>query len=234
MDKGKYVKKYWLIIVALIPFLILTVFYFYTKEAREDLSTMKYPRKMYPVGIDTVNLGAGKYRVDSVYYAINNFNFVNQYNQEITKEVLHDKIIVANFFSVNNTTVSPKISQQLARIQSEMIRDDRVVLLSFTTEPLTDSISVLKQYAQQYGAIPGKWHFLNGSEEQIVNLANDELKLAKQMKKSLESSEDIINAKQLILLDPNWNIRGYYDGSSENKVNILMGDILLLQKEFKR
>lgn len=233
MDKEKYVKKYWLIIVALIPFLILTVFYFYTKEAREDLSTMKYPRKMYPVGIDTVNLGAGKYRVDSVYYAISNFNFTNQYNQVVDKAILHDKIIVANFFNTNCAECS-KISEQLARLQSEMIRDDRVVLLSFTTEPLTDSISVLKQYAQQYGAIPGKWHFLNGSEEQIVNLANDELKLAKQMKKSLESSEDIINAKQLILLDPNWNIRGYYDGSSENKVNILMGDILLLQKEFKR
>lgn len=233
MDKEKYVKKYWLIIVALIPFLILAVFYFYTKEAREDLSTMKYPKKMYPVGTDTVNLGAGKYRVDSVHYAIGDFNFINQYNQVIDKAVLHDKIIVANFFNTNCTECS-KISEQLARLQSEMIRDDRVVLLSFTTEPLIDSIPVLKQYAQQYGAIPGKWHLLNGSEEQIIKMANDELKLALQYGRRLENGKEIIDTKKLILLDPNWNIRGYYDGSLENKVNILMGDILLLQTEFKR
>lgn len=225
MDKNPILKKYWILLVASIPFLILAIFYFYTKGAREDLSSMRYPRKMYPVGIDSTNLGANKYKTDSTYYTIKDFDFVNQYNQSISKKTLNDKIIVANFFKLQCTDGCNIISEQLARVQSKMIRDDKIIILSFSTDQLNDTIPELKLYADKFGAIPGKWHFLRGKENQILQIAKSEFKL---------EEIEVETSKKLILIDPDWNIRGYYDGTSENKVNILMGDILLLLNEYKR
>lgn len=234
MNKNSKSIKYWLLAVASIPFIILAVFYVYTKDARADLSKMKYPRKMYATGVDSVKVSGNKYAVDSTYHTIKDFDLVNQYNQSVSKATLHDKIIVANFFFTSCPTICPKMSEQLARVQSKLIRDDRVVILSFTIDPQTDSVAVLKNYAEKYDAVPGKWHFLYGNKEAIYNLAKESFKITAQDSGGNEQHQGFIHSEKLVLVDPNWNIRGYYDGTSENKVNIMMGDILLLLEEFKR
>jgi hypothetical protein len=57
--------KLWVIFIVLIPILLFGLFYLYTKQARTDLETMKYPRKMFSIGLDTITEGTFK-RIDTV------------------------------------------------------------------------------------------------------------------------------------------------------------------------
>ena len=49
-----------------------------------------------------------------------------------------------------------------------------------------------------------------------------------------EKHDGFVHTDRFALVDPNWNIRGYYKGTSENEVNVMLGDVLLLLEEFKR
>ncbi|MEZ4978121.1 MAG: SCO family protein [Chitinophagales bacterium] len=51
------------------------------------------------------------------------------------------------------------MSTQLERVQENFIREDKLVILSFSIDPLRDTPEKLKEYANSYNAVPGKWHF---------------------------------------------------------------------------
>lgn len=226
-------SKQMALFVALLPLLLFGVFYLYTKRARTDVATMVYPEKMFAIGVDTVLTGNFK-TIDSVYHQIPDFTFINQFNQEVSKADLVDKVIVVDFFFTSCPTICPKMSTQLARVQKEFIRDDQVVFLSFTIDPKRDSVAVLKDYAAEYGAVPGKWHFLTGEKEAIYKLAAEGFKLAAHAEGGDESHDGFIHSERLVLIDPDWNIRGFYNGTDIKNVNFMMGDISLIMKEFKR
>lgn len=226
-------SKQMALFVAMLPFLLFGVFYLYTKRARTDVATMVYPDKMFVVGYDTID-NQGYKTLDSLYHTIPDFSFTNQYNQLISKEDLLNKVIVADFFFTSCPTICPKMSTQIARVQDEFIRDDQVVFLSFTIDPKRDSVAVLKQYANDYGAVPGKWHFLTGDKDAIYQLAGEGFKLSAQSEGGEASHDGFVHSERLVLIDPDWNIRGFYNGTDVKDVNFMMGDISLVMKEFKR
>lgn len=227
------VSKEMVLFVTLLPLLLFGVFYLYTKRARTDVATMVYPRKMFSNGVDTVV--AGNYvSIDSVYHEIPDFSLTNQFNQEISKEDFENKVIVVDFFFTSCPTICPKMSEQLSRAQKEFLRDDEVVFLSITIDPKRDSIAVLKQYGLDYGAVPGKWHFLTGDKDEIYKLAGQGFKLSAQDEGGDELHDGFVHSERLVLIDPDWNIRGYYNGTDIRSVNFMMGDISLIMKEYKR
>lgn len=227
-------KKQWGLFVALLPLLLFGLFYLYTKRARADVSTMVYPEKMFPIGTDTVVGDGGFKTLDSVYHVVPDFNFTNQYKQNISKIDLQDKVILVNFFFTSCPSICPKMTAQLARVQSTFIRDDEVVLLSISIDPVRDSVSVLKEFANEYEAVPGKWHFLTGDKEAIYNFAGNGLKLLAQSEGGDQSHDGFVHSDRIVLLDPDWNIRGFYNGTDEKDVNFMMGDVTLIMKEFSR
>lgn len=232
-DTPRGSSKQMALFVALLPLLLFGVFYLYTKRARTDVATMVYPEKMFSIGVDTVVNGTYK-SIDSIYHEIPDFTFTNQYNQLLSKDDLLNKVIVADFFFTSCPSICPKMSEQLARVQKEFIRDDQVVFLSFTIDPKRDSVAVLKQYGTEYGAVPGKWHFLTGDKEAIYKLAGEGFKLSAQADGGEASHDGFVHSDRLVLVDPDWHIRGYYNGTDIKDVNYMMGDISLIMKEFKR
>lgn len=225
--------KLWVLFMVLLPMLLFGLFYLYTKQARTDLETMKYPRKMFPVGVDTITEGSYK-RVDTIYHKIPDFSFTNQYEQTITKAQFPNKILIVDFFFTSCPSICPSMSEQLARVQNQLIRDDRVVIVSYSIDPTRDTPEKLKAYAEDYGAIPGKWQFLTGNKEEIYELALAGYKMSALPEGGDENHDGFVHTDRFALIDPNWNIRGYYKGTSENEVNIMLGDVLLLLEEFER
>ena len=221
------------IFIVLLPLLLFGLFYLYTKQARTDLKTMKYPRKMFAIGIDTITEGAFK-RIDTVYHEIPSFTLTNQYGQTISKDQFRDKILIVDFFFTSCPTICPTMSEQLARVQEQLIRDDRVVIVSFSIDPVRDTPDKLKVYAEEYSAVPGKWQFLTGDKKEIYKLALEGYKMSAFDDGGDDEHDGFVHTDRFALVDPNWNIRGYYKGTSENEVNIMLGDVLLLLEEFKR
>ncbi|MCC6182307.1 MAG: SCO family protein [Bacteroidia bacterium] len=166
---------------------------------------------------------------DTLYHTIQTFTFVNQYHDTITENTIANKIYVADFFFATCQSICPKMSSQMSIVQS-VFKDDRdVLLLSHTVNPMHDTVEVLNAYAQSYGAIKNKWHFLTGAKKQIYDIAYKDY-----LVNALEddgSEEGFLHSELFILIDKQKRIRGIYDGTDSVAVSKLIADIKLLKQE---
>lgn len=218
--------------MAIGPFLLFGAFKMYFRDAQNDLiSSFVYPHKKFPIGLDTVDYNSNLV-VDTVYHTIPEFSFKNQFGQTITNEAYKNKMWIADFFFTSCSYQCPKMTEQMKRLQDEFIHDDRIMFASFSIDPKRDSVSRLRQYAKDYGVIPGKWNLMTGDKEEIYSLAKKGFFLS--AKENEQEEGDIIHSDRFVLIDPNGIIRSFHVGTDENDVNHLKGDLALLLMEFKK
>jgi protein SCO1/2 len=163
-------------------------------------------------------------------HRIGDFSLLNQYGESTSLESVKGKVFVAEYFFTTCGTICPKMTEQMTRVQDRFRGNDDVKILSFTVNPDYDTVQVLFEYAQKYGAENNQWHFLTGSKEELYGLARKSffvLKPAEAMNLG-DAGSDFIHTNNFVLVDQQLRIRGYYDGTSISEVNELMEDIELL------
>lgn len=168
---------------------------------------------------------------DTIYHQIANFSLINQHGKIIDQNSVKDKIYIANFFFTTCQSICPVMSTNLKYFQKEFEKDDSVLILSHTVNPLHDTIEILKNYAITYGAINNKWHLLTGNKKQIYDLAK-----TSYLVNALEddgTTEGFIHSEMFLLIDTKSRIRGVYDGTDKAQVLKLISDVKLLKQELK-
>lgn len=232
MTKLKDNHKLILFVLAVFPFLLFGVFKMIMRDAQNDLiSTFSFPYKKFPVGLDTVDYSGNKV-IDTVFHTIPQFNFQNQFGQYISNDNYKGKIYIADFFFTSCPVQCPKMTRQMKKLQDEFIRDDKIMFASFSIDPARDSVQRLKEYADEYEIIPGKWNLMTGDRDLIYDLAKNGFKISAADEK--DGLSEIIHSDRFILIDPDGNIRGFYIGTDEDQVKHLKGDVALLMMEFKK
>jgi len=227
-------KKSLFFLFLILPFLFLGAFKMYFRNAQNDLiSTFSYPNKKFPIGLDTTDY-SGNLIVDTAYHKIPNFAFKNQFGQTITNQAYKNKIYIADFFFTSCGYQCPKMTEQMKRLQEEFIHDDRIMFASFSIDPKRDSVQKLKEYADNYGVIPGKWNLLTGDKEEIYTLAKEGFFISAVDYNKDSITDDILHSDRFVIVDPEGIIRGFHIGTDENAVNHLKGDIALLLFEYKK
>ncbi|UOQ78112.1 SCO family protein [Hymenobacter sp. 5516J-16] len=175
-----------------------------------------------PDRVDSTQV-AGKWQRDTVYHQIGGFRLASQSGREVTGEELQRKgLYVANFFFTTCPGACPRVTSQLVRVQEKFRQEPRVALASFTVDPAHDSVAVLARYAEEYGAIAGKWFFLTGDKTVATRLATEEFRLAPSI------DPGSLHSQQVFLVDRAGHVRGRYDGTSERDVNRLITEIEVL------
>jgi protein SCO1/2 len=172
---------------------------------------------------------AGSQGSDTIYHTIQDFSFINQYHDTITEKTIQGKVYVADFFFATCQSICPKMSSQLVNVQEAFKNDKEVLILSHTVNPAHDSVAVLNGYAQSYGALKHKWHFLTGNKKKIYDMARHSYLI-----NALEedgSEEGFLHSELFILIDAQKRIRGMYDGTDSLAVVKLISDIHTLKQE---
>ena len=166
-------------------------------------------------------------------HRIGNFSFTNQYGETITQHAVKGKVYVAEYFFTTCGTICPKMNEQMQRVQRAFVDNDEVRLLSFTVDPLVDTVEQMKRYADGHGAKKGQWHFLTGSKEKLYSLARKSFFVLKPAEASNlgDAGSDFIHTNNFVLVDRLGRIRGYYDGTNQSEVDDLMKDIEYLLEE---
>lgn len=163
------------------------------------------------------------------YHTIADFSFVDQLGDTLTQADLQGKIYVANYFFVACPTICPTMSTNLKLVHEKYGHDSRLQLLSHTVDPVRDSVSVLYNYAQRYGADATQWHFLTGKKEALYLMARNSYQVT-----ALDGDggpTDFIHSELFVLVDQDKHIRGTYDGTDDDDIADLMDDIALLLAE---
>jgi protein SCO1/2 len=99
-----------------------------------------------------------------------NVRLLDQHNRErrLESDVIGDRIVVMDFVYTTCTTVCPVVSAIMGEVQArlgERVGRD-VALVSMTVDPVRDTPSKLREYAQARGAGPG-WSWLTGSASAV-------------------------------------------------------------------
>lgn len=160
------------------------------------------------------------------------FKLVNQYGDTITEKNVEDKIFVADFFFTTCPSICRDMAVEKRRLQEVFKNDDQITILSHTVTPEMDSVPVMREYAEMQGAIKGKWELLTGDKPQIYQLARQSY-FAVLDEGGNGDESDFIHTENFVLVDPNKRIRGFYDGTSKEDVDLLIADIAILKEEFK-
>ena len=192
------------------------VFYFGCTEKKSSVLLPIYGEKKIIAG-------------DTIYHQIASFNLTNQIGQVVNQNTTKNKIYIANFFFASCQSICPMMSNQLQEVQKAFLADDSVLILSHSVNPLHDTVAVLSNYGDTYGAKTNKWHLLTGNKKQIYDLAK-----TSYLVNALEddgSPEGFLHSELFLLIDKKARIRGMYDGTNTSEVKKLIEDVKLLKQE---
>ncbi len=166
---------------------------------------------------------------DTIYHTVGDFTLTNQFGESVSHQTVKNKIYVADFFFATCQSICPQMSKNMVDVQKAFEKDDDVLILSHTVNPLHDTVDVLNKYGIAYNAKKGKWHFLTGNKKDIYKLAQNDY-----LVNALEddgSEEGFIHSEFFLLIDKQSRIRGAYDGTDKIQVTKLIADIKLLKTE---
>jgi protein SCO1 len=173
---------------------------------------------------------AGAEPGDTAFHTIASFELDGHNGSTFISKSLDGKIYVADFFFATCQTICPKMSMQMKRVQEAYKDDPEILLVSFTVNPEKDSVAALDAYATQYGAIPGKWTFLTGNKEIIYDLARKSYFITAMQGDG--KPDDFIHSEKIVLVDKDKRIRGFYDGTDYEDINLLIDEIKVLKWEY--
>ncbi len=165
----------------------------------------------------------------SKYHTIADFSFVNQNGKTITQKDYEGKVYVADFFFTTCGSICPKMTTNLADVQKAFINNPKVMLLSHTVFPETDSIPVLKAYAIKNGVVDSKWNLVTGDKKAIYTMARKSY-LAVKLGRP-EQLYDMVHTENFVLVDTKRRVRGFYDGTKKEDMKRLIEDINFLSNE---
>lgn len=169
-------------------------------------------------------------KVLDTFHRISPFMLYNQEGATITENTFEDKIYIVDFFFTICPGICPKMMGNMMILQDEFLDDDDVLLLSHSVMPHKDSVSVLKEYANDKGILSGKWHLATGAQEEIYRLGRQDYFVEENLGLEKEA-DDFLHTENFVLIDKNRHIRGIYNGLNKTSVNQLVTDIKTLKRE---
>lgn len=172
----------------------------------------------------------GKEVTDTIYHQIPDFEFLNQDSVLITNAFFDQSVYVANFFFTHCPSICPTMQRNLLEVYNEYLDDSRVKFLSHSIDFKYDTPSVLKNYADRLGVVNDQWQFVTGSKADIYGMAEHYMSYANEEEAAPGGYE---HSGYFVLVDHNRHIRGAYDGTSKEQIELLRKELKILLQEYE-
>ncbi len=170
----------------------------------------------------------GKVKIDTLFYTIPAFRFIDQDSNIITKKTFKGQVYIADFFFTTCPSICPKTRQQMKRIYDAFSDEPRLAFISHSIDPEYDTVAVLHDYAERLGISSARWHLVTGNIDSIYAIARD---YQVSTRIDPEAPGGFNHSGAFVLIDTAGRIRGYYDGTSAEETDQLMQDLPLLFRE---
>ena len=218
-----FLYRYRIFFGVLIVFSIVTISLFYSALKPKKTLPIYNPADVNPELVDST------IQYKSKYHTITEFSFVNQNGKIITQKDYEGKIYVADFFFTTCGSICPKMTTNLEEVQKAILNNPKVMLLSHTVFPETDSVPVLKEYAIKHHVDDRKWNLVTGDKKAIYTMARKSYLAVKLGKPS--ELYDMVHTENFVLVDQKKRVRGFYDGTNKKEVQRLIEDIAFLSEQ---
>jgi len=159
-----------------------------------------------------------------VLYPAPSFTLLDQDGNKTSGTQLLGHPWIADFIFTTCTSLCPTMSGEMQHLQDELPPD--VKLVSFSVDPKNDTPPVLKAYADDHHAQPGRWIFLTGDEK-------TQERVVRAMKLGFAPAAagvPIQHDEHFVLVDSHGQIRGFYDSFVPEKMVELVRDATSLSE----
>ena len=154
--------------------------------------------------------------------AVPDFELIERSGRTVTRSEMDGRIWIADFIFTNCGGTCPMMTYQMSKLNREL--PDEVMLVSITVDPARDTPEALAQYAIKNNVEGDRWLFLIGERDQIYSLVLNGFHLAVDDTIGTEI-EPITHSSRFALIDRSGEIRNYYDGTSLEAVDRMIGDV---------
>jgi protein SCO1/2 len=181
------------------------------------------------------------------------FALVDQLGQPVSDADLRGKVVVADFIYTTCTDICPALTAQMAalrtRLADEGLLGDDVVLLSISVDPVRDTPEVMRAYSEPFAVDPASWRFLTGDEAAIRQVVVEGFMLGVEVMEAAAQDSaahaagtahsegdghtgghgdyKVSHSGRFVLIDRDWQIRGYYDSAGLDQ-DVLLATIQTL------
>ena len=214
-----------------LAFLMVTVLpiasYLFVSNLSKD--AIKMPRRYF---YDTVvvKMEKGKKVNDTVWHKVRPFKLKNQFGKEVGLEDWGGKIIIADFFFTSCPSICPKLTRNMKKLQTAFKKTDSLVrFVSFTVDPVRDTVQALKAYGDKFGIDHDSWFMLTGDRNELYDIALNEFKASIASNGNIDTG--FIHTDRFFLLDRDRVVRGWYSGLDSLNLDKLIKDVVLLNME---
>lgn len=212
-----------LLMVTLLPI----ASYLYVSSLSKD--AIKMPRRYF---YDTVvvKMEKGKKVNDTVWHKVRPFKLKNQFGKEVGLEDWGGKIIIADFFFTSCPSICPKLTRNMKKLQTAFKKTDSLVrFVSFTVDPVRDTVQALKAFGDKFGIDHDTWFMLTGDRKELYDIALNEFKASIASNGNIDTG--FIHTDRFFLLDKERVVRGWYSGLDSVNLDKLIKDVVLLNME---
>jgi protein SCO1 len=166
---------------------------------------------------------------DTTYHTIRDFKLVNQIGEQVSFPSKAHQITIVNFFYTKCTSGCEASNMAMNRAYERFNKNPLLHFISISLDPAHDTPEALATYSKQFNALPGKWDFLRGSQSEVFQLVRKDFLLDVVI--DTVSKGDIMHSSTIVLLDPQKRIRGLYDPSRKESVDLLIDETKVLIAE---
>jgi len=175
------------------------------------------------------------------------FEVTDHTGKTFTRQDMLGKVWVCDFFLTRCNGVCPILGLTMSDLAEDLSKDeafDGVRLVSFSVDPEYDTLEQLRQYRrtnlgvwargsdERRAEIEQRWvHARAEDQEAFWTLVREGFKLGVGPASPEDQSTPISHSGRLVLIDRQGNIRGYYDGLTDEHMPALLADIRRLVDE---
>ena len=166
-----------------------------------------------------------------VLNTVQHFSFLKQDSTMVSEQQTQGKVYVAEYFFTSCRGICPKMNKNMKAIYERFKSDSNFLVISHTVNPETDSLPVMRHYADSMGANSKNWWFVTGSKEALYKAARESYMLDDPKNNSKNIDEQFLHTQFFTLVDRIGRVRGVYDGIKKDEVEQLIHDIFELIAE---
>lgn len=159
------------------------------------------------------------------------FSFLRQDSVMVSQVDVKKRVYVAEYFFTTCKGICPKMNKNMKYIYEKFKTDPNFMIISHTVNPDTDSLPILKHYADSLDASPSNWWFVTGTKEALYKTARESYLLDDPKNNTKNIEEQFLHTQFFTLVDRNGRVRGVYDGIKKEEVEQLIHDITELIAE---
>jgi len=159
------------------------------------------------------------------------FAFTNQDGIQVSEKDVYGKVYLAEFFFTTCKSICPIMNTNMKVVYEKFRNEPNFVILSHTSDPATDSVARIKQYADSLQVDTKKWWFLTGRKDSLYTAARMSYLLDDPQNNGGKIDEQFLHTQFIALVDKNGKVRKIYDGLKKDELAEIDKDVPKLLNE---